>query len=253
MLKKRIIPMLLLKEGRMVKGKRFANFRDVGNPVTAARVYNSQKVDELIFLDIEPSTSSRESVKQIIRSVGEECFMPLTVGGGVRTLEDFHELLQLGADKVSLNTAAVKTPSLVREGARRFGDQCVVVSVDYKRDPSGKRKVVIESGKKTLDLDPLDHILRCVELGAGEILLTSIDHEGEMEGYDFPFLQQVASRVPVPVIASGGAGKLEHFEKALVECDCSAVGAGSIFHFTDQSPIKVRYYLTVQNLPVRVK
>lgn len=252
MLKKRIIPILLLKDGRMVKGKQFQNFRDVGNPVTAAKVYNAQKVDELIFIDIEPSPSSKSKVRKIINEVAQECFMPLLVGGGIKTIEDIQELLSIGADKISINTIAVEDPEFIKASAALFGNQCIVVSVDYKIEENGERKVYIRSGKERTNLDPLEHIKKCVSLGAGEILLTNIDKEGMMNGYDFDFLEAVVNEVNVPIIASGGAGTLDDLHVAFQQANVSAVGVSSIFHFTDQSPIKVRFFLKNQNINVRV-
>lgn len=252
MLKQRIIPSLLLKDGRMVKGRNFGQFRDTGDPVTAAKVYNAQKVDELMFLDIRPTPESRAQVRSIIQAAAHECFMPLTVGGGVQSVDDVKSFLDIGADKVSINSAAVRTPELIREAAEWFGDQCVVVSVDYKMNASGKRTVWIDSGSADTGLDPLEHVKRCVELGAGEILLTSIDREGTMEGYDLAYLDEAARAVRAPVIASGGAGRLEDFYRALTETRVSAVSAASIFHFTDQSPIKARFFLSNSGVNVRV-
>lgn len=252
MLKQRIIPTLLLKDGRMVKGKQFSQFRDVGNPVTAARVYNAQKADELVFLDICPTMKSRQIVYEIIEEAACESFMPLTVGGGIQTCADIKDFLDIGADKVAINSAAVRTPELIREGAEMFGDQCIVVSVDYKIGSNGTRRVYIDSGKTEVDLDPWDHIQTCVALGAGEIMLTSIDHEGMMAGYDVDFIAMVSRMIDVPLIANGGAGKLEDFKQMLTETRASAVAAGSIFHFTDQSPIKTRFYLSNNGVNVRV-
>ena len=252
MLKQRIIPSLLLKDGRMVKGKNFGQFRDTGDPVTAAKVYNAQKVDELIFLDIRPTRESREQVRHIIEAAACECFMPLTVGGGVQSVADVKSFLDIGADKVSINSAAVRTPELIREAAELFGDQCVVVSVDYKADASGGRTVWIDSGSTDTGLDPLEHVKRCVALGAGEILFTSIDREGTLAGYDLEYLDEAAGSVWAPVIASGGAGRLEDFYRALTETRVSAVSASSIFHFTDQSPIKARFFLSNSGVNVRV-
>jgi len=252
MLKQRIIPSLLLKDGRMVKGKHFTDFRDVGDPVTAAKVYNAQKVDELMFLDIRPTAQSREQVREIIQAAACECFMPLTVGGGVRRVEDVRHLLTIGADKVAINSAAVRTPELIRDAAELFGDQCVVVSVDYRLTEAGRRTVWIDSAMTDTGLDPLEHVKRCVALGAGEILLTSIDQEGTLEGYDFDYLDEVARAVRTPVIAAGGAGRLEDFYRALTTTKVSAVAAASIFHFTDQSPIKARFFLSNSGVNVRV-
>ncbi len=252
MLKQRIIPSLLLKDGRMVKGRNFSQFRDVGDPVTAAKVYNAQKVDELMFLDIRPTRESRGQVCRIIEEAACECFMPLTVGGGVQSVEDVKSFLDIGADKVSINSAAVRTPGLIHEAAELFGDQCVVVSVDYKVNSAGNRTVWIDSGSTDTGLDPLEHVKRCVALGAGEILLTSIDREGTLTGYDLDYLDEVAGSVRTPVIASGGAGRLEDFFRALTETKVSAVSAASIFHFTDQSPIKARFFLSNSGVNVRV-
>ena len=252
MLKKRIIPTLLLKDGRMVKGKNFSQFRDTGNPVTAARVYNAQKADELVFLDICPTLESRQIVYHIIEEAASECFMPLTVGGGVTSCDDIRDFLDIGADKVAINSAAVRNPELIREGAEMFGDQCIVVSVDYKNRSDGTRRVYIDSGKTETDLDPWEHIQRCAALGAGEIMLTSIDHEGMMQGYDMDFIAMISKMIDVPLIANGGAGRLEDFKQVLTETRASAVAAGSIFHFTDQSPIKTRFFLSNSGVDVRV-
>lgn len=252
MLKKRIIPSLLLKDGRMVKGRNFDNFRDVGNPVTAARVYNAQKVDELIFLDICPSVESREKVYDIIKEVAKECFMPFTVGGGIKSCDDIKAFLDIGADKVSINSSSIRNPGLIKEASEIFGDQCIVVSIDYKRNKKGKLEVFIDSGNTASGISPVDHILKCVSEGAGEILLTNIDNEGTMKGYDMEFIKYVSQNINVPVIASGGAGTLQHFYSIFNETNTSAVSAGSIFHFTDQSPIKARFYLSNNGVNVRV-
>ncbi|KZL94089.1 glycosyl amidation-associated protein WbuZ [Clostridium magnum] len=252
MLKKRIIPSLLLKDGRMVKGKNFDNFRDVGNPITAAKVYNAQKVDELIFLDICPSAESREKVYDVIKEVATECFMPLTVGGGIKNCDDIKAFLDIGADKVSINSSAIRYPSLIRQASETFGDQCVVVSIDYKKNIEGKLEVFIDSGKTPTGISPFEHILNCISLGAGEILLTNIDNEGTMQGYDIEFIKYVSENTNIPIIASGGAGTLEHFYNILKETNASAVSAGSIFHFTDQSPIKARFYLSNSGINIRV-
>jgi len=252
MLKKRIIPTLLLKDGRMVKGRNFSAYRDVGNPVTAARVYNAQKADELVFLDIRPTRQSKQSVYRIIEEAASECFMPLTVGGGINSCEDIKEFLDIGADKVAINSAAVRNPELIREGAALFGDQCIVVSVDYRIGPDGNRRLCIDSGRTVLDMDPLEHIRKCVELGAGEILLTSISHEGMMLGYDWEFIEKVSGMIEVPLIANGGAGKLEDFQRIFTATNASAAAAGSIFHFTDQSPIKTRFFLFNHGVDVRM-
>lgn len=252
MLKNRIIPSLLLKDGRMVKGKKFNDFRDVGNPVTAAKVYNAQKVDELIFLDICPSVESREKVYSIIKEVATECFMPLTVGGGIKNCDDIKAFLDIGADKISINSSSIREPNLIRRASEMFGDQCIVVSIDYKKNNKGELEVFIDSGKTPTGISPFEHILKCVNQGAGEILLTNIDNEGTMEGYDMEFIKYVSQNLNIPVIASGGAGNLEHFYNIFNKTKVSAVSAGSIFHFTDQSPIKTRFYLSNSGVNVRI-
>ena len=253
MLKKRIIPALLLKDGRMVKGVNFDHFRDVGNPVMTAKVYNAQKVDELIFLDIRPNSESKEKVREIVREAARECFMPLTVGGGVASIDEIKALIATGADKVSINSAAVEKPFFIEEAANKFGNQCIVVSVDYRIDSKGKRIVYTHSGEINTGLDPFEHIKRCEALGAGEILLTCIDYEGTMNGYDFEYLKMIAESIRIPLIASGGAGTLNDFLRAFEDSSVSAVSAGSIFHFTDQSPIKTRFFLYDHNVDVRIK
>lgn len=252
MLKKRIIPVLLLKEGRMVKGRQFSDYRDVGDPITAAKVYNAQKVDELVFLNIEPNVNSMESIKTVIKSVARECFMPLTVGGGINAIDDIYTLLSIGADKVSINTASVLNPSLIEEGSKIFGDQCILVSIDYMTNADGNYKVFINSGKTETDLDPLQHLLNVVALGAGEVILTNIKNEGTMLGYDLNLLKKATALVSIPVIASGGAGNLSDFYNAFDIAKVSAVSASSIFHFTDQSPIKARFFLNDHNINVRI-
>lgn len=252
MIKRRLIPILLLSDGRMVKGCQFENFRDVGDPVTAARVYNAQKVDELVFLDIHPTTSSRERIYEIVQNAASECFMPLTVGGGVKSCADIKGYLDVGADKVAINSEAVRNPGLIEEASTTFGDQCVVLSVDYRKYEDGSREVFIDSGKTPTGLDPLVHIQDCVSRGAGEVILTCIDCEGTMTGYDLDYIEKVAEAVRVPVIANGGAGTLDHFHQVLISTKAAAVAAASIFHFTDQSPIKARFYLFNKGDQVRV-
>jgi cyclase len=252
MLKKRIIPKLLLKNGRNVKGVKFVHLRDTGHPVTNARIYDAQGADELMFLDITASAENRSILYDIIARTAEEVFMPFCVGGGVRTVEDIRNLLLAGADKVSINTAAVENPTLIADGARLFGVQCIVVSIDFRRH--GRRcKVCTHGGTVATDLDVLDHVRRMADLGAGEILLTSIDRDGTMEGYDLEITRAVADAVNVPVIASGGAGTLQHLVDAVHEGHASAVAVGSLFHFTDQSPIKARAFMRVAGVDVRAE
>lgn len=251
MLKKRLIPSLLLLDGRCVKGRSFGNFRDTGNPLTAARVYDAQGADELIFLDIAASSERRSTTLEIVHQVAGECFMPLCVGGGVRSIADFRTLLQAGADKVSVNTAALERPELIREAALRFGNQCVVLSIDVRGD-EGEWEVFGHSGTQSTGIDPVTWAQRAVELGAGEVLITSIDREGTMQGYDLPLTRAVADAVAVPVIAHGGCGKLEHLVDAIVEGHASAVAAASMLHFTDQSVIKSRAHMKTYGIDVRI-
>jgi cyclase len=251
MLKKRIIPKLLLKNGRNVKGVRFGNLRDTGHPVTNARIYDAQGADELIFLDITATTQNRGILYDVIARAAEEIFMPFCVGGGVRTVEDVRNLLRAGADKVAVNTAAVETPDLIADGAKLFGVQCMVVSIDYRRH--GDRAIVCtHGGTVATDLDVLDHCRRMVDCGAGELLLTSIDRDGTMEGYDLEVTRTVADAVNVPVIVAGGAGTLQHLVEGIQQGHADAVAVGSLFHFTDQSPIKARAAMRVAGIDVRL-
>ncbi len=250
MLKKRIIPKLLLRNGRNVKGIKFEGLRDVGFPVTNARIYDAQGADELIFLDITASVENRNILYEIIARTAEEVFMPFCVGGGIRTVQDIRKLLLAGADKVSINTAAVEAPVLISDGAKLFGAQCIVVSIDFRRQESWA-EVYTHGGTLATGLEVLDHAKRMVDLGAGEILLTSIDRDGTMLGYDLEITRVVAEAVDVPVIASGGAGTLQHLADAVREGQASAVAVGSLFHFTDQSPIKARAFMSVAGIDVR--
>jgi cyclase len=248
--KVRLVPILLLKSGRCMKGRNFASLRDTGNPVTAAKVYDAQRVDELVFLDIAASEENRQILFDVVQGVAEQCFMPLTVGGGVRTLEDMRRLLQTGADKVAFNTAAVERPALIEEAARTFGSANVIVSIDARR--AGDRfEVWTHSGRQATGLEAVAWARRMAEAGAGEILITSIDREGTMTGYDLELIGAVADAVAVPVIANGGAGTLQHLVEAVTIGHASAVAASSIFHFTDQSPIKARSYMRGAGLHVR--
>jgi cyclase len=248
--KVRLVPILLLKSGRCMKGRNFASLRDTGNPVTAAKVYDAQRVDELVFLDIAANEENRQILFDVVQGVAEQCFMPLTVGGGVRTLEDMRRLLQTGADKVAFNTAAVERPALVEEAARTFGSANVVVSIDARR-AGGRHEVWTHSGRQATGLEAVTWARRMAEAGAGEILVTSIDREGTMTGYDLELVSAVADAVAVPVIANGGAGTLQHLVEAVTIGHASAVAASSIFHFTDQSPIKARSYMRGAGLHVR--
>lgn len=251
MLKTRLIPILLLKNGRMVKTKQFDALRDVGHPVKAAMVYDAQNVDELIFLDITATEENRSTFYEVIQQVTEESFMPFTAGGGLRTVADIRTLLNAGADKVTLNTEAVRRPDFISEAADRFGNQCIVVSIDARKIGYKKYEVYINRGREAMGLSPAEWAQQAVERGAGEIMLTSIDREGTMEGYDLELLRQVTDAVSVPVIAHGGAGTPEHFVEAIRDARAHAVAAASIFHFTDQSPIKARAHMKRAGLDVR--
>ena len=250
MLKTRIIPKLLLRNGRNVKGRKFIDLRDTGSPVTNARIYDAQGADELMFLDIDASVEGRQIIYDIIAKTATEVFMPFCVGGGVKSVEDVRGLLLAGADKVAINTAAVEDPPVIERSAAVFGAQCIVLSVDFRRHGPAC-KVYTHGGTVATGLDVLDHVRRSVEAGAGEVLLTSIDRDGTHEGYDLGITREVADAVNVPVIASGGAGTLQHLVDAVSAGHASAVAVGSLFHFTDQSPIKARAFMRVAGVNVR--
>jgi imidazole glycerol-phosphate synthase subunit HisF len=250
-LKRRLIPCLLLKAGRCIKTIRFDSIRDVGNPITAARVYDAQGADELIFLDITASHEGRDTLFDLVAQTAEQCFMPLTVGGGVRTVADIRKLLQAGADKVSINTAAVENPAFIREAAGAFGSQCIVVSIDARTQAPGRYEVFTYRATKPTGLDPVDWARHMADFGAGELLITAVDRDGAMEGYDLELIQSVADAVTVPVIASGGCGTLQHLVEGITLGHASAVAAGSLFHFTDQSVIKAKSYMKSAGLDVR--
>jgi cyclase len=251
MLKHRIIPKFLLRDGRLVKGVRFhEHFREAGHPVTTARVYDSYGVDEMLFLDIQATVRSRQTMIDVVEQVGSDVFMPLTVGGGVRTLEDINRLLRAGADKVAVNTAAVEHPSFVREAAHAFGDQCITVCVDYRRVPGVGARVYTHAGTRRTELEPIEWARRMQDANCGEIVICSIDRDGTMEGYDLDVIGRAATTLSVPVIASSGAGSLEHCLQAL-EAGASALAISSLFLFTDHSPIRVRSFLYSRGVNVR--
>ena len=251
MLAKRIIPCLDVKDGRVVKGVRFVDLRDAGDPAQAAAAYDAAGADELVFLDITASHERRKILLEVVRRTAERAFMPLTVGGGIASLEDIRALLLAGADKVSVNTAAVQDPDLVREAAERFGSQCIVLAIDAKARPGGGWEVFIHGGRTGTGLEAVEWASRGAALGAGEILLTSMDRDGTKDGYDLALTAAVAGAVPVPIIASGGAGKPEHLHAALTEGGADAALAASIFHFGELSIPEVKAYLRERGVPVR--
>ena len=251
MLKARIMPTLLYKDVGLVKGIGFDSWRRVGSAMQTIKVYNVRQVDELVLLDIRATLDGRGPDLELIDDLADECFMPLTVGGGVRTIEDVRQLLMVGADKVSVNTAALDTPGLIGEIRDRFGSQCAVVSVDARRAPDGTYEVFTHSGTRPTGKDPVDVASLAEQMGAGEILLTSIDRDGTMQGYDVELTCRVASAVNIPVIASGGAGSYEHMADVLRQGKASAVAAASIFHFTEQTPLEAKRHLMAEGFPVR--
>ena len=252
MLVKRIIPCLDVKDGRVVKGVKFLGLKDAGDPVEAARFYDRSGADELVFLDITASHEKRNTMLEVVRQTAEQAFMPLTVGGGVRTCEDIRELLKAGADKVSLNTAAVERPALIKEAAARFGSQCVVVAIDAKRSSSGKGwQVYTHGGRVNRKMDVLAWAKKVEKLGAGEILLTSMDRDGTQDGYDLALTRAVSEAVRVPVIASGGVGTLDHLAQGLTKGKADAVLAASIFHFKKHTIKEAKQYLKRKGIPVR--
>ena len=251
MLTRRIIPCLDVNRGRVVKGVNFVDLRDAGDPIALARVYDAELADELVFLDITASHEARETILDVARGTAEQVFIPYTVGGGIRTIEDIRAILSAGADKVSINSAAVKDPEIVRRSSRRFGSQCVVVAVDAKKKDGGGWEVYINGGRVPTGIDVVAWVKKMESLGAGEILLTSMDRDGTKDGYDVALTKAVTDTVNIPVIASGGAGSLEHFLEVIVEADADAVLAASLFHFSELSIGKVKGYLEANNVPVR--
>ncbi|SNR76698.1 imidazole glycerol phosphate synthase subunit HisF [Desulfurobacterium atlanticum] len=251
MLAKRIIPCLDVKEGRVVKGVNFVNLIDAGDPVENAKVYDEQGADELVFLDITASYEKRGIMIDVVRRTAETVFMPLTVGGGIRTVEDIRNLLNAGADKVSINTAAVKNPELVKEGARIFGSQCIVVAIDAKRK-GNSWEIYIHGGRTPTGIDAVEWAKKVVDLGAGEILLTSMDRDGTKQGYDVELTRAISEAVSVPVIASGGAGTKEHFYEGLVYGKADAVLAASVFHFKEITIGELKEFLKVKGVNVRL-
>lgn len=251
MLAKRIIPCLDVMNGRVVKGVNFVNLRDAGDPVEQARIYDRMGADELVFLDIAATPEGEATVTEMVRNVADQVFLPLTVGGGIRTLEDMRAILLAGADKVSINSAAVRRPELLAEGAERFGSQCIVLAIDAKHRPGDWWEVYVRGGRTPTDLDAVKWAQRGVALGAGEILLTSMDADGTLDGYDIELTRTIVETVDVPLIASGGAGKLEHFAAVLTEGKADAALAASLFHDKVLTIGEVKSYLMTRDLPIR--
>ena len=248
---KRIIPCLDLKNGRVVKGTNFVNLRDAGDPVEAAVEYDRQNADELVLLDITASSDARNIMVDIVSRVANSIFIPFTVGGGIRTVEDFTAILRAGADKVSVNSAALKNPRIIEEAAYKFGSQCVVVAMDAKRRPGGGWTLYLNGGRVDTGVDALEWAKKAEKLGAGEILLTSMDCDGTKAGYDLELTRAVSESVGIPVIASGGAGSLKHFRDAFVEGKADAVLAASLFHFREIAIPALKDYLAENGIPVR--
>ncbi|MCC8014625.1 MAG: imidazole glycerol phosphate synthase subunit HisF [Eubacterium sp.] len=253
MLTKRIIPCLDVNRGRVVKGVNFVNLRDAGDPVEVAAMYNKSLADEIVFLDITASSDARAIMTDVVARTAEQVFIPLTVGGGIRTVEDFREILSAGADKISVNSAALKRPELITEAALKFGSQCVVVAIDAKRREGGGFDVYLNGGRVNTGRDAVEWAALCEKLGAGEILLTSMDCDGTKAGYDIELTKAISSEVKIPVIASGGAGVKSHFYDALTEGGAEAALAASLFHYRELDIKDLKEYLRDRGLPVRLE
>ena len=251
MLAKRIIPCLDVRDGRVVKGVNFVNIRDAGNPVALAKFYSDQGADEIVFLDITATSDKRDTVADVVERTASQVFVPLTVGGGIRTLEDFQRLLRAGADKISVNSAAVQDPTLISRAAERFGSQCVVLAIDARKRTDGTFEVVTAGGRTPTGLDAVEWAQQGEALGAGEILLTSLDADGTKAGFDLEMTRAVTQAVSIPVIASGGCGTLEHFAQVFQETGCDAALAASLFHFGELTVPQVKDFLRGKNIPVR--
>lgn len=251
MLAKRIIPCLDVTNGRVVKGTNFVDLRDAGDPVECAIAYNEQEADELVFLDITASVDGRDTMVDVVRRTAKHCFIPLTVGGGIRKVEDMREMLLAGADKVGINTAAIINPGLIDEGATAFGSQCIVTAIDAKKEGPGKWGIYTHGGRKPMGIDAVEWAKEVYNRGAGEILLTSMDSDGTKDGYDIELTAAVSDAVGIPVIASGGAGNLQHMVDVLEEGRADAVLAASIFHFGQHTVGEAKDYFAERNIPVR--
>ena len=249
---KRIIPCLDVNNNRVVKGINFVNLKDAGDPVEVAKAYDKAGADELVFLDITASSDARKTVIDMVSRVAENVFIPFTVGGGIRTVDDFKEILRAGADKISVNSAAINNPNLVAEAADKFGSQCVVVAIDAKRRPDGGWNIYKNGGRVDVGIDAIEWAKKVCDLGAGEILLTSMDCDGTKAGYDIELTRAIAEQVSIPVIASGGAGTMEHFYDAFTEGKAEAVLAASLFHYKEMEIRDLKKYLQGRDIPVRL-
>lgn len=249
---KRIIPCLDVNNNRVVKGINFVNLKDAGDPVEVAKAYDKAGADELVFLDITASSDARKTVIDMVSRVAENVFIPFTVGGGIRTVDDFKEILRAGADKISVNSAAINNPNLVAEAADKFGSQCVVVAIDAKRRPDGGWNIYKNGGRVDMGIDAIEWAKKVCDLGAGEILLTSMDCDGTKAGYDIELTRAIAEQVSIPVIASGGAGTMEHFYDAFIEGKAEAVLAASLFHYKEMEIRDLKKYLQERDIPVRL-
>ncbi len=252
MLAKRIIPCLDVRDGKVVKGVNFVGIQEVGDPVECARAYMEQGADEIVFLDITATSDNRDTIVDVVRKTAKQVFVPLTVGGGIRSVEDFSKLLRAGADKVSVNSSALKNPQLIAEAADKFGSQCVVVAIDAKRMEDGSWHAFVAGGRKDTGTDAVEWAAKACELGAGEILLTSMDADGTKQGFDLDLLNAVIARVNIPVIASGGCGSLAHFSEVFEKTGADAALAASLFHYKELTVGQVKEHLRSRNIPVRI-
>ena len=252
MFTKRIIPCLDCKDGRVVKGTNFVDLKDAGDPVEVAAMYDKSGADELVFLDITASSDGRNTTVELVRNVAEKVFIPFTVGGGIRTVEDFKVLLREGADKISVNSAAIMNPELISRAADKFGSQCVVVAIDAKKQEDGHWSIYKNGGRVDMHMDAVEWAMKAESLGAGEILLTSMDCDGTKAGYDIELTSAVASNVSIPVIASGGAGNMENFYDAFTKCNADAALAASLFHYKEMDIKDLKKYLSDKGIPMRL-
>jgi len=251
MLKNRIIPCLDVKNGRVVKGVSFENLVDAGDPITQGEFYYHEGADELCFLDISATSENRGVMLDMVKKVSKKCFMPLTVGGGIREVKDFSDLLESGADKVSVNSAAITNPDLINQAAKKFGSQCVIIAIDAKKDESGNYKIFSHSAKKPTGIDAIDWAKKMQDLGAGEILLTSIDRDGSKQGYDLELINQISNSTSIPIIASGGVGNLQHLVDG-IKAGANAVLAASIFHFKEYSIKEAKEFMQKAGIDIRI-